>query len=47
MEDAAPFPYDLADDELLNEVKYSLGIEAYPREWLGFGVMESTEVECY
>ncbi|MCM1188665.1 MAG: hypothetical protein NC541_05170 [bacterium] len=31
MEDADPFPYDLTEDELLNEVKYSLGIEAYPK----------------
>lgn len=26
MEDIDPFPYDLTEDELLNEVKYSLGI---------------------
>lgn len=26
MEDAEPFPYDLTEDKLLNEVKYSLGI---------------------
>lgn len=26
-EDATPFPYDLADEQLINEVKYSLGIE--------------------
>lgn len=26
MEDADPFPYDLSDDELENEVKCSLGI---------------------
>lgn len=32
MEDATPFPYDLTEDELLNEVKYSLGIEPYPKE---------------
>ena len=31
MEDAEPFPYDLSDDELMNEVKYSLDIEAYPQ----------------
>lgn len=31
MEDADPFPYDLSDDELLNEVKYSLEIEPYPK----------------
>lgn len=30
MDDADPFPYDLAEDELLKEVKYSLGIEPYP-----------------
>ena len=27
MEDAEPFPYNLTEEELLNEVKYSLGIE--------------------
>ena len=32
MEDADPFPYDLSDDELVNEVKYTLGIESYPKE---------------
>lgn len=32
MEDAEPFPYDLTDDELLNEVRYSLGIEPYPKD---------------
>lgn len=31
MEDADPFPYDLTEDELLNEVKYSLRIEPYPK----------------
>ena len=31
MEDAEPFPYDLSDDELVNEVKYLLGIEHYPQ----------------
>ena len=31
MEDADPFPYDLTDNELLNEVKYSLGIEPYTK----------------
>lgn len=31
MEDADPFPYDLPDNELLNEVKYSLEIEPYPK----------------
>ncbi len=30
MEDADPFSSDLPDEELLNEVKYSLGIEPYP-----------------
>lgn len=30
MEDADPFPYDLPDDEIKNEVKYSLEIEPYP-----------------
>ena len=29
-EDSDPFPYDLSDEELVSEVKYSLGIEAYP-----------------
>ncbi len=32
MEDVEPFPYDLTNDELLKEVKYSLGIEPYPKE---------------
>ena len=32
MDDADPFPYDLSDEELLNEVKDSLGIEPYPGE---------------
>jgi hypothetical protein len=31
MEDAEPFPYDLPDDELVKEVKYSLDIEPYPQ----------------
>ena len=31
LDDIEPFPYDLTDDELLNEVKYSLGIEPYPK----------------
>jgi len=31
MEDADPFPYDLSYEELRNEVKYSLGIEPYPK----------------
>ena len=30
MDEADPFPYDLAEAELLKEVKYSLGIEPYP-----------------
>ena len=30
MEDMDPFPYDLSDAELLNEVKCSLGIKPYP-----------------
>lgn len=29
-EDADPFPYDLSDEELKAEVRYSLGIEPYP-----------------
>ena len=33
MEDIEPFPYDLSDDELLNEVKYALGIEPYPKDY--------------
>ena len=32
MEDIEPFPYDLSDEELLNEVKYSLGIKPYPKD---------------
>lgn len=31
MEDADPFPYDLSDDEIVQEVKYSLKIEPYPQ----------------
>ena len=30
MEDAEPFAYDLTEDALLQEVKYSLEIEPYP-----------------
>ena len=30
MEDADPFPYDLPQSELENEVKYALGILPYP-----------------
>ena len=30
MDEADPFPYDLTEEELLKEVKYSLGIEPYP-----------------
>lgn len=33
-EDADPFPYNLSDEELTNEVKYSLGIEPYPKKKL-------------
>lgn len=33
MDEAAPFPYDLTEDELLKEVKYSLGIEPYPENY--------------
>ncbi len=33
MEDADPFPYDLPEDELLKEVKYTLGIETYPKDY--------------
>lgn len=32
LEDADPFPYDLPDEELLNEVQYCLGIKPYPKE---------------
>ena len=32
MEDADPFPYDLPDEEIINEVKYSMRIEAYPKQ---------------
>ena len=31
MIDADPFPYDLSDEELLTEVKYSMGLEPYPK----------------
>ena len=30
MEDADPFPYDLSDEKIKNEVRYSLGIEPHP-----------------
>lgn len=30
MEDAEPFPYDLPYEELVNEVKYAMGILPYP-----------------
>lgn len=30
MEDENSFPYDLSDNELLNEIKHSLGIVPYP-----------------
>lgn len=33
MDEADPFPYDLTDDEALEEVKYSLGIEPYPENY--------------
>ena len=33
MDDADPFPYDLTEEELLKEVKYSLGIEPYPENY--------------
>ena len=32
MEDMNPFPVDLSDDDIIKEVKYSLGIEPYPVE---------------
>ena len=32
MEDAEPFPYDLPYEELVNEVKYSMGILPYPED---------------
>ena len=32
MEDVNPFPVDLSDDDMIKEVKYSLGIEPYPVE---------------
>lgn len=31
-EDAEPFPYDLSEEELKAEVRYSLGIEPYPKD---------------
>lgn len=30
MMDADPFPYDLSDEKMMEEVKYSMGIEPYP-----------------
>lgn len=30
-DDAEPFPYDLAEEELKAEVRYSLGLEEYPK----------------
>ena len=30
-EDAEPFPYNLSEEELKAEVRYSLGIEKYPK----------------
>lgn len=32
LDDAVPFPYNLSDEELIQEVKYSLGIEPYPED---------------
>ena len=32
MEDSDPFPYDLSDEDIIKEVKYSLGIEQYPED---------------
>ena len=32
MEDADPFPYDLSDDEIVLEVKRSLGLEECPNQ---------------
>jgi len=29
-DDAEPFPYDLTEEELKAEVRYSLGLEVYP-----------------
>lgn len=31
-EDAEPFPYNLSEEELKAEVRYSLGIEKYPKK---------------
>ena len=31
MIDADPFPYDISDEKLFDEVKYSLGVEPYPK----------------
>ena len=31
-EDAEPFPVELSHDELVNEVKYSMGILPYPED---------------
>ncbi|MDE6594045.1 MAG: hypothetical protein K2K57_13415 [Oscillospiraceae bacterium] len=33
MWDVEPFPYDLSDEEISNEVKYSLGILPYPSSY--------------
>ena len=30
MEDCDPFPYDLSDEEIIKEIRYSMGIEPYP-----------------
>lgn len=32
-DDADPFPYNLPDEELIMEVKYSLGIDPYPEDY--------------
>lgn len=32
MEDCDPFPYNLSDEDMIKEVKYSLGIEPYPQD---------------
>lgn len=33
MEDIDPLPYDLSDEDIIKEVKYSLGIEPYPEDY--------------
>ena len=32
MEDTDPFPYDLNKEEIVQEVRYALGIDPYPKE---------------